>query len=48
MVNNKDEEKIPVVLSIRRKFWKKYQIYCKKNDLTPSYEIQNYMRDEVQ
>jgi len=47
MVLNKDGKKKPVTLSFREGVWKKYQKYCKNNDLTPSREIQDYMRDET-
>jgi len=47
MVNNKDGNKITLTLSIRECVWKRFKKYCKDNDLTPSYEIQNYMRDEM-
>ena len=47
MISNKDGEKKTVSLSFRDKLWEKYQVHCKKNDLTPSNEIQDFMRGEL-
>ena len=41
-------DKIKVTISLKEKIWKKYQKYCKENDLIPSYEIQRFMKKEME
>lgn len=36
-----------VTISLRKDIWEKYQIYCRNNDLIPSYEIQKFMRKKL-
>ena len=43
MVNTK----IKVTISLRRELWEKYQRHCKEHDLTPSYEIQKFMKKQI-
>jgi len=43
----KQMEKINVTISLREDIWKKYQEYCKENDLIPSYEFQKIMKEQI-
>ncbi len=40
-------KKTKVTISLKRDIWKKYQQFCKRNDLIPSYEIQKFMKKSI-